>query len=307
MENSKIDEIIDIRQSPEWGKYLEWLGWQKTSIGIHKNLYSLKLGLLEIAKMQRPDNLNQDDLQKLDDLAKSNKWAFIKLEPSLNQRVDDLTRRNFTISASPLSPPSTIFIDLSSPAELLWSKLSQSVRYSINRAKREGGVVEFITNPSARIISTIHPIIDETAKRQKFLAPNPDDVLKKLNLWQDHFHVAIVKNSDDVICGLKIFLGFNGNVWYMHGGTSAAGRKTTLGYLLLWEAILCLKKQSYKFLDLEGKDDKRFPFLSRNWGGFSHFKERFCGTNVEFPCPYIKYYNKGLIILNKIIGGGIPL
>lgn len=307
MENPEINKIVDIRQSPEWGEYLKCLGWQKLSLDSAKNLYFLKLGFLIIAKMQRPTNLDQSDLQKLDDLTKTHKWSFIKLEPSLDQTLDNLDKADFKPSSSPLSPPSTIFIDLAKSTDDLWVNLSPSVRYSINRAKREDGKVEIVAKPTNEVIAKIHPIIVETAKSQNFPSPSMEDLVKKRDLWQEHFHLAVVKNSAGEVCGLKIFLGFNGNVWYMHGGTSNAGRKTKLGYLLLWESILYLKTLGYKFLDLEGKDDKRFPTFTKGWGGFSHFKERFGGTDVNFPYPYIKYYNKSLKLLAKLTGSMVPL
>ena len=307
MENSEINKIVDIRQSPEWGEYLKWLGWQKQSLDSCKNLYFLKLGFLTIAKMQRPSNLSQDDLQQLDDLAKIHKWAFIKLEPSLDQGLDDLDKADFKPSTSPLSPPSTIFIDLVKSTDDLWTNLSPSVKYSINRAKREGGIVETVSKPTNELLTKIHPIIVETAKSQKFPAPSMEDLIKKRDLWQEHLHLAVVKDVTGEICGLKIFLGFNGNVWYMHGGTSSAGRKTKSGYLLLWESILHLKSRGYKFLDLEGKDDKRFPAFTKGWGGFSHFKERFGGTEAKFPYPHIKYYSKSLKLLAKLTGSMVPL
>jgi len=307
MENPEINKIIDIRQSPEWGEYLKWLGWQKLSLESAENLYLLKLGFLTIAKMQRPSILSQNDLKQLDDLAKIHKWGFIKLEPSLNQSLSDLDRADFRISSSPLSPPSTIFMDLAKSTDNLWANLSPSVKYSVNRAKREGGRVEVIANPTNELLTKIHPIIVETAKSQKFPAPSVEDLAKKRDLWQEHFHLAIVKNTTNEICGLKIFLGFNGNTWYMHGGTSSAGRKTKFGYLLLWESILYLKSLGYKFLDLEGKDDKRFPAFTKGWGGFSHFKERFGGIEANFPYPYIKYYSKSLKLLAKLTGSMVPL
>lgn len=301
MENSEINKIIDIRQSPEWGEYLKWLGWQKLSLDPCKNLYFLKLGFLTIAKMQRPSNLSRDDLQQLDDLAKIHKWAFVKLEPSLDQNLDDLHEADFKISSSPLSPPSTIFIDLVKSTDDLWANLSPSVKYSINRAKREGGKVEIISKPTNELLTKIHPIIVETAKSQKFPAPSIEDLVKKKDLWEEDFHLAVVKNATGEVCGLKIFLGFNGNIWYMHGGTSSAGRKTKFGYLLLWESILYLKSQGYKFLDLEGKNDKRFPAFTKGWGGFSHFKERFGGTEAKFPYPYIKYFSPILKATSKFV------
>jgi len=307
MENSKINQIIDIRQSPQWGEYLKYLGWKKHSSGDCKNIYSRKAGPLTIAKMQRPVNLNVDDLKKIDEIAQKNKFAFVKLEPSLEQSVDELTQAQYKISHAPLCPPSTIFIDLENTIDALQSSLSKSARYSISRSKREGGHVEVQSNPNAELLSQIYPTLKDTAKMQKFFVPSYEDIKTKLDIWGPECHVTVVKNSNGIFCGTNIFLSFNRNVWHIHGGTTEEGRKTKLGYLLLWESILYLKSHGYKFLDLEGKDDKRFPSFTKTWGGFSYFKEKFGGMEMSFPYPMIKYYSSTLKLLSRLYSSAIPL
>jgi len=307
MENSKINQVVDIRQSPQWGEYLKYLGWKKHSLGDCKNIYSRRAGPISVAKMQRPANLNVNDLKEIDRLAQKNDFAFVKLEPSLEQNVDVLTQAHYKISQSPLCPPSTIFIDLQTDAATLEANLSHSCRYSINRAKRESAHVAFFQKPGLDLLSQVYPIMKNTALKQKFPVSSLDDLKTKIDLWGPDCHLAVVKSADGVICGTKMFLGFNGNVWFMHGGTSEEGRKTKFGYLLLWESLLYLKSHNYKFLDLEGKDDKRFPSFTKTWGGFSHFKERFGGIEVLYPRPTIKYYSPVLKFLARLYSSAIPL
>ena len=69
----------------------------------------------------------------------------------------------------------------------------------------------------------------------------------------------------------------------------------------MWEAILHLKDSGYDWLDLEGVDDDRFPAFTRDWGGFSYFKEKFGGKVVRYPMPQIKYLNPVLRILSKVM------
>ena len=307
MENSKINQVVDIRQSPQWGEYLKYLGWKKHPLGDYKSIYCRKVGPLTVAKMQRPVNLNGNDLTEIDKLAQENSFAFVKLEPSLEQNAGILIPAQYKISQSPLCPPTTIFIDLQNSMETLQNNLSHSAKYSINRAKREGGWVEFFQNPSIDLLSRVYPILKNTAIKQKFFVPSFYDLKTKINLWGLECHAAVVKNSDSVVQGTKMFLGFNNNVWFMHGGTSEESRKTKFGYLLLWESILYLKSHGYKFLDLEGKNDTRFPAFTRTWGGFSHFKERFGGVEVQYPYPRIKYYSSTLKFLSHLYNSTIPL
>lgn len=307
MENSKINQIVDIRQSPQWGEYLKYLGWKKHSLDDYKNIYSLKIGPLTIAKMQRPVTLSANDLKEIDQLVKENKFAFVKLEPSLDQSIDGLTHAQYRISQSPLCPPTTIFLDLENAISILEDGLSSSARYSVRRAGREGGNVEFFNQPSEEILSQIYPVIKETGIKQKFFVPNLEDLKIKIHLWGSDCHITIVKDHANVIQGAQLFLGFNGNIWFINSGTTQEGRKTKFGYLLFWESILYLKEKGYKFLDLEGKDDKRFPSFTKTWGGFSYFKEKFGGTEVRYPYPMIKYYSSVLKFLSRLYNSAIPL
>jgi hypothetical protein len=307
MENAKINQIVDIRQSPQWGKYLAYLGWQPHALDTSKTIYSRRVGPLTVAKMQRPAQLTIADLTEVDRIAQSHHFAFIKLEPWLSQDNHNLACAQYKFSQSPLCPPSTIVMDLSTSVATLQSGLSHSANYSIHRAHREGGRVEFYANPSVEVLAQVYPALKATALKHKFLVPSFADLQTKLDLWGSECHLAVVQNAHGVTQGIKLFLGFNGNVWFMHGGTSAEGRKTKFGYLLLWESMLYLKSHGYNFLDLEGKDDARFPTFTKTWGGFSHFKERFGGSAIEFPYPRIKYYSATLKLLSRLYNSTIPL
>lgn len=299
MENPTFDKVADIRQSDEWGEYLKYLGWKKHTIGEDKNLYSLKIGPLIVAKMQRPAPLSISDFQKLDELAVEKKLSFIKLEPSINQSQDLIIQAGFNQQATPLCPPATIYIDLKQSIEILKGKMSSGVRYSINKAIRKGDAVEFYNRPDDKIIELIYPILSDTFSKHRLVNISINDLKQKAKIWGDKAYVALVRDCKGSINGAHIYLGYKENLWYIHGGTSSGGRKTKSGYLLLWEAITYFKKLGYSFLDLEGKDDKRFPVFTKTWGGFSHFKERFGGSDIYFPPPRIKYYNKWLGILSK--------
>ena len=63
----------------------------------------------------------------------------------------------------------------------------------------------------------------------------------------------------------------------------------------------------YKYLDLDGLYDDRFPKRLKDYGGFSHFKERFNPIIVEFPVPYVKYLSPVMRAIKKLYGDRISL
>lgn len=299
MENTQFNQI-DIRQSDNWAKYLEYLGWNsiRTSSGI--NVEIRKAGAMSVAKIQRPKVLFKNDLEEIDDICNKKGVAFLKLEPSLDQDINLLTEFNFKPTLAYLTPPTTVYIDLTKDRDALWNNLSNSAKYSIRRAEREGARVEFYKNPSKEKIEEFFSIEQETAKTKKFSLHPSNDLIEKTKIFGDKAFLINVYDKENNLSGGKYYLGVNNTVWYFHGGTSNSARKNKTGYSLVWQSILYLKEQGYEFLDLEGVDDSRFS-TTNAWGGFSHFKEKFGGVTVQFPYPHIKYYNKLLKLAARIV------
>lgn len=280
----------DIRQSDKWLEYLEFLGWKKieTSNGVKAAMMQSKLG--NVIKIQRPKRVIQKDLEELEDAAQKNDIALIKLEPNLNQDLQVLKDFGYEARGSPLSPPSTLFIDLRKSEKELWEEVSGSGKYSIRRARREGAKVEFHVNPSEDLVKKFYQIHSSTGKQKSFYIQPYEDIKKKVDLFGNKAVLGMVSTKDGSVTGANLYLGYEEAIWYIHGGTTSEGRKTKNGYELYWQSILFLKEGGYDWLDLEGVDDKRFPGFTKGWGGLSHFKEKFGGTRIEFPSPYVKFY-----------------
>lgn len=293
-------EIIDIRQSPEWLLYLEFLGWKKftTSLGINGALKVSNLG--RVIKVQRPKNITSQDIAQIEEIAQKRRISFIKIEPSLTQNLQILESAGYFPNGSPLCPPSTIFIDLTKTSQELWEDLSQSCKYSIKRAQREGAKVDFFISPSEENIAKFYKIHSATGKQKGFYVQSLADIQKKVDLFKEKAILATVSSSSGEVTGANLYLGFGETVWYMHGGTTTQGRKSKNGYELYWQSILYLKSLGYRWLDLEGVDDGRYPVFTKNWGGLSHFKEKFGGIRAEFPAPYVKLLSPWLKFLFKI-------
>lgn len=291
---------IDIRQSEAWSEYLGSMGWltERTSSGAA--VYLRKFSFGSLAKVQRPSKLNSQDLKEILEICKKNKALFVKIEPDYSQDLVIFKEAGFKENNSPYLPPSTVFVNLENTEQQLWNGLCHNCRYSVNKAKKEGVRVEFFPNPSEDILRQLQDICEETGKAKHFYTPPYTELLLKARAFKDKAVAAFVYDQDNHIVGAKLFLGFNDMVLYNMGGTTALGRTQHSGYLFVWEAFLYFKKLGYKILDQEGKDDKRFRFYTSNWGGFSHFKEKFGGEVVEFPVPYLKYLNPVLRVLSKL-------
>ena len=282
---------LDIRQSDKWASYLASLGWSSHRTSCGANILYIKTILGSIVKIQRPNILSEKDLDEIENFCKIKKPLFIKIEPFIGQDTKMFDERGYVKSNDPQSPPSTIYIDLTKSEEELWNDISHGGKYSIKRAQREGTVTRFYQNPIKEKIDPYFQMVKETGRRKHFYVQPMTDFMTKIKVFGKECHLVLSFDKDGELLSGKFYLCSGDMVLYSTGGTSKKGLKTKAGYELLWKSILYFKGLGYKVLDLEGKDDPRFPMATKNWGGFSHFKEKFGGEDVEFPYNYIKYTN----------------
>ncbi len=306
MDDSKIIKVEDIRQSDGWGQYQESIGWKIIQTSSKTKIALMKAGIVTVAKIQRPHVLKTEELEEIENICRDHKCLFVRIEPNIEQDLNLLAEKDYYPSPYPLIPPATIFINLTKSENDLWESISHSGKYSIKRAQREETKIEFYKKPSDEIVKIFEEVSIATAKKKNFGYCSYGELLSKVKAFGEESYVLIAKNKNNEITGANFYLGHKGNVWYMHGGTTEIGRKSKAGYELVWQSFLYFKKLGYEFLDLEGRDDDRFPNFTRNWGGFSHFKEKFGGIETKFPYPHVKLLSPALRFFSKLYGR-IPL
>lgn len=297
---------LDIRQSREWQEYLESLGWKSVATSNGTKVSILKTLIGTVTKIQKPTVLLAKDLSEIEQICREHKALFIKLEPGLKQDISLLEAAGYKKSFQPLTPPSTILIDLTKSEEALWEGISKSAKYSIRRARREGIKVEFYQKPGDGVLERFVELTKQTEKARKVDSPSLMDLKKKVEIFGDKSFLSLATDANGELMVGNLAFGFGKGTWFLHGGTSHKGRRGRWGYELFWQEFLYLKTHGYEILDMEGVDDGRFPHFTKRWGGFSYFKEKFGGTRVQFPYPYIKLLSPALKLLGKFYAT-IPL
>ena len=292
----------DIRQSDGWGKYLETLHWKlrETSTGILIAIRPSPLG--NFVKIQHPKKIVEADLQEIEKICLEEKCVYIKIEPDFDQDLSVFDGKGYRPSYSPNCVPSTIFMDLTKSEEEMWSEFSHSAKYSITRAIREGYRAVKISKPSISQLEESYALLSVTARKKNFYVSPIREFSTRVESFGDRSYLCEVRDKDGILQSSKFCLGHKNMVLFVAGGSSESARKNKSGYLLMWEAMKFLKSEGYEVFDLEGKDDPRFPFQTRNWEGFSHFKEKFGGVAIEFPVPRIKFLNKIYGTVSRITG-----
>ena len=291
----------DIRQSEGWEKYLQAIGWKtgRTSKGILIAIRPSFIG--NFVKIQHPRKIEKEDLEEIENICRDEKCAYIKIEPDFDQDLSIFEGRGYRPTHSPNCVPSTIFMDLIRTEDDMWAEFSHSARYSINRAIREGYKVTTTKNPPEERLKESYNLFHITATKKNFYMPPFREFLIRVDYFGDKSYLCEVRNKDGVLQSSKFCLGHKNMVLFVSGGSTEAARKNKSGYLLMWETMKFLKGEGYEVFDLEGKYDERFPFQTRNWEGFSHFKEKFGGTPIEFPIPMIKFLSKIYGTVSKLM------
>lgn len=309
MENFKTFEMRDIRQSENWGKYLETLGWKYYKVG-SVLVFVRSLGFASVIKIQRPEGLRglsssekeRPLLEGIDELALTNKALFVKCEVKSEEEATVLRENGFKKNLFPLVNPSTVILNLNLSESELWRNLKKDAKQSIKKSEVE---IKFYKNADIEIRKVFWELLNKCGKEKGFYVQPYSDLNSKIEIFKEESVISLAYFKGVAVAGALI-LNFDGNSFYTHAGANKIGRETFASYKLLWETALFLKKEGIEFFDLEGIYDSRFPSFTKNWSGFTLFKMKFGGKIVEFPAPYIKYYNKVLAGLDKVMGN-IPL
>jgi len=299
METLKLNKVIssnkipflNIRQTNEWEKYFNSVGWNSFRLSNKSLVFYRKTLIGTIAKMTRPSKLDKNLLKELEDKCREYKCIFLKVEPDINQELTLLESYNYLKNNSPLIPSKTMYINLRLSEKKLWNDISHSGKYAITRGEREQTTVKFIKNPSEKQLTSFYQkIVIYRADIKKYHVPTLNDFLLRNTAFKPNTYLSLVYDKDNNLCGGKFYLAYDNIAYYLFGGTTDIGTKNKSGFVQMWESIKYFKSIGFKILDLDGIYDERFPLFNKGWTGFSNFKEKFGGIIIKYPHPYIKYF-----------------
>ncbi len=261
---------MNIRQSPQYAKYLSEIGWKVDKIS--GNYYFIKkipiLG--NIVKIQRPEKKISDQVIKR--LREKYKPFRIILEPSMGQK----TPEGFKLSKSPYLPSKTLHLDLKKSEKILCKQLKKDAKYALR--KNENTNVK-----ECKDIELFRKYWKKSVPWDRYVPSLHDLKALKENLKDN---CTFLTTND--FTGGAVFVKSNDTAYYWLAFTNKTGRKKQVQYKIVWEGILWTKKMRAKIFDFEGIYDPRFP--NKKWLGFTHFKKSFGGVEIEYPGAFIKKF-----------------
>ncbi|MEK7166219.1 MAG: GNAT family N-acetyltransferase [Patescibacteria group bacterium] len=269
--------LINVRQTPLYADFMRRINWKVEKID-GGFAYIKKIPLIPaIIKIQRPQKLPSfDNLKKL---AQKYKTKSIIIEPKDENFKFQIS--NFKLLNDPYIHTKSIHVDLTPLENVIFNHFTPAKRRAVRKAEKLGVQVEISDNIDAfiRLKNSTTGIFLGFLTTRGVTRP----------LWQTfyprHARVVLGKVNDKYVAGI-LLLYIEKVAYYWMAAATSTGKKHFAPTLLTWEAFKFAKKTGCTMFDFEGVYDERFPKKSRDWRGFSKFKEGFGGCPIYYPQPF---------------------
>ncbi len=285
---------MDIRQSSGWGDYLKTIGWEIKKIsGVQIFIKRLPLIQSSFIKIQHP----QDPIpfKQIDTLAKKNKALMILVEPSLKNYQDrDFIKNGYVKTKQPFVHTATIQIDLKPTLDKIILSFSENARRNIRKGLLNNLKIEkaFLNKEkNMQKFELFLKLLKNLTQMKKFWVPSDEEMRKKVAGLKDSIlFFAYEEKGTDPIAAVWLATTKDSS-HYIQTGITKRGYDLLANYVLVWEIIRASKTLRLKTFDFEGIYDPRYPGNHPRWKNFTEFKSRFHGNRIEFPPPWVKFYN----------------
>ncbi len=275
MENAENFEIAeDLRQSNEYGKYIERIGWRAVKFP-HQDMqiFIRKLGPVRVAKLQRTSL--SIPWKNVDNILTSEKVMMCTIEPLLAE-IKEFGLNGYKTNKEPLLGTKTLRVNLRPKEEEIFNSFKKDCRYIIRKLR--------ITNHKLQIndFDNFYDIWKKSAKRKRLWIPGINEYKSLIGCFGKNVFCLTIDN----LAGALILLNKK-TAFYYYAGATGEGTVKDLPYAVVWNAMLEAKKRGCQVWDFEGIYDARWP--NKSWAGFSHFKKSFGGKEIEFPGSFTKW------------------
>lgn len=265
--------MLDLRQAPEYARYMQNIGWVAERIE-SVNYFVKKFPLIgSLIKIQRPQKI---DFNQINNLTKKYRTHRIVVEPRTLSDGQRLIEMGFTISKSPFLPSKTIHINLTKSDRQLLKEMHYKTRYNIKKSR------------SLHLTSCLSNDIVEFAnfwqscalKQRGMFLSQKKEIVEIYKAFGKKAHLILIRQNKEILSEI-LLLRTKDMAYYMYAAASNSGKKLFAPTLAVWESIKLAKKQKCKVFDFEGIYDVRFPLKS--WLGFTRFKKSFGGHDIDYP------------------------
>lgn len=228
---------------------------------------------------------SQELLNYLKELGKKENLIMIKFEPNVLKKdwKLEIGNSNLQKSSTPLFPTWTQLLDLTETEEELMKNLKSKTRYNVRYAERNGVTVREVTGDEG--FDSFAKLYFQTVERQTYHGHNKEYHKTVWNHLKDEIaHIIIAEYEGEPLAAYELFY-FNNVLYYPYGGSSDKHRNLFASNLIMWEAIRFGKSIGATSFDMWGSLPPDYD-KSKEWAGFTRFKEGYGTEFVEFVGSY---------------------
>jgi lipid II:glycine glycyltransferase (peptidoglycan interpeptide bridge formation enzyme) len=293
--NTILFSAIDARQTPEWGIYLQQIGWIPKQIDntlvLIRTLKPLPWSMIKILHPKGPLPFT-----KIDELAQKYNSLLVIIEPHVYKYDEYSFKENgYRFSKMRYAHTATIKIDLKQSEEELFNSFSENAKRNIKKSLKAGiyiKTVDLSKEKNNKKFDMFYKLLLNLSTMKKFYIPPYEEYIKKMTAFKKTSLLlfAYKQGSDEPLASVW-FAHYDNVISYLQTGISQSGYDTFANYLLVWEGLKVAKKLDLEVFDFETIYDPRYPKDHPGWKGYTIFKKKFHGEIIEYPPSWIKMYN----------------
>tara|TARA_R110002072_G_scaffold1989_2_gene16411 strand:+ start:127491 stop:129482 length:1992 start_codon:yes stop_codon:yes gene_type:complete len=240
--------------------------------GIYKSLFGIK-----ILRINRgPALINQESYSLINILKLIKKKSFVLLiAPEFSLRAYQyLMNKAFTFKWKKQTHQS-VWVNLSLTEEDLRASLHSKWRNTLKAAEKNELRVDTQN-------SNIDELLDRYISQQKQLGFQGVDqsIIQKLDTSNSLVQFHAIK--DDKKISSVVIAKHGSSCTYLIGWNSESGKALKANYLLLWNAIIFMKKEGFTWFDLGGIDEVKTPQITKFKKGISSNEYKLIGEFLSF-------------------------
>lgn len=159
----------------------------------------------------------------------------------------------------------TLALDLTQPANILWSRVRKGRRYDIKKAERGG--VSVVEGTTESHVAAYYDLLKNTLQRKEF------SVLPPLDFYIDVFRILrsnrarllLAMHRDSIVAG-AFLLNDERHLYYWSGASNEDGLALGANSMIQWKAILWGKENALQEYDMTGANIPSVAFFKAGFG-----------------------------------------
>ncbi len=310
---TKTNPASGYMQSFWWTEFKNLLGWQSYKIGIEeknkliggaivsKYMHYKERNTIEITegpvlpynnpeKAKRVFHMLISEIDTVADLTGENRTSHLSIEPKLTSIPPYFSRfRKAPVDQLPLR---TLLIDLHKSEDELLREMKPKCRYNIKVATKYD--VQITRTTLADGIGDFLALYTPFVKRAGFDGKREDYFLCLADLLPNPRDASIYfATHEGDILSAAIVIYYGDTTTFLYGASSREKKYMMAPYHLHWEIIRDAKKRGMAWYDFYGLAPGEYT-ETHPWQGFSVFKRKFGGVEVNYIGGFDFVYNEVL-------------